>query len=126
MSSYGGSYKPFRINYSKCGKCPPPEILTDTNGNDSLSLIRTKKSRYAHIIRNKLFGARNPFRNYNLNQEAIFGLNCNSLGNNSKENSVSTSTTTNRNNQKIPVVNAFGRIEGSPYGSGSRPINRFN
>ena len=133
MSSYGGSYKPFRINYSRCSKCPPPEILTDTNGNDSLSLIRTKKSRCAYLLKNGLLGYRSPFndysstRNSNVNINQI--LNCNSLNNNVGENSTSTALSViqcNKDNSKIPSVNAFGRIEGSPYGSGSRPVNRFN
>ena len=86
MSSYGLSYKPFRINYSKCGTCPPPEIITDSNGNDKHSFLKTKKSRCGYILKLGLYNHRNPFRfsqSYNVGNADTTGAisNCNSLNN---------------------------------------------
>ena len=95
MSGYGNSYKPFRINSNKCSNCPPPNIVTDSNGNNysGTTLLKTKKEKCAYNLKNK----KNSFVN-DINLMA-------------------------KTYPVRP--NAFGRLPGTIGGSGSRITNKF-
>ena len=137
MSSYGGSYKPFRINYNKCSKCPLPEIITDINGNDKNTFLKTKKSKCGYALKLGLYHRNNPYKysqeyHHNRENQTNSQNRCNSLFDQYTDVDGTTKTTEYRNvncNSETainkPVVNAFGRISGGPNGSGSRIVNRF-
>ena len=129
------AYTPFRINSNKCTECPEKEIIT----KDKNELIKTKKFKCAFALKFGLYNRRNPFRRYT----GYFDYNKDKKGY-SADSSICSSNydenldeiptlreqpTQKRCNSKTainrPIINAFGRFESSPYGSGSRIVNKF-
>jgi len=125
------AYTPFRINSNKCSECPEKVIITD-NKNDYL---KTKKDKCAFALKFGLYNKRNPFRRYTgissstnssicSSNKPIYNENLDEISSRPTQslskNNCNSKTSTNK-----PIINAFGRFEGNPYGSGSRIVNRF-
>ena len=139
------AYTPFRINSNKCSECPEKEIITDKNGNNLTgncnvnNFLKTKKSKCAFALKFGLYNRRNPFRRYtgyvDYNKDKRdYSADSSICSSNYDENLDEIPTLTQQSTQKQcnsktainkPNINPFGRFESSPYGSGSRIVNRF-